>query len=829
MANLGQQLQEQPQAPVTPPSEPSRRQSNPGSLQRRRSDDVAKSSAQLSSASARKFKRKDVYDYPESDIDDSQMSPRSRQAQLSHGKSHDRLSHIEDLESPQNDRGGDHALSISQAIDTLDNESVFDDERPVEQAFKTPEATSRKANSRTKGETELSTNEDPETGNAVVSGQRETTEGTTRKSALKSVQVNGHKGGASNTAAKDEQALALTKRTQVDTPANSGQAGSRPPRQKKRQKPDRMSVDGDARSSVNDSDNRSTHADAFNAAKSTAKKKSAKTAKGSKANASLGSPGGQLSQDLRESAERLSMKSLNKKVVDEQKRPTATPGRQTKQAVTVDASQKSQLKTPNGGPSKQNASAGSREKIVKKLPSTNQASSPSQSIAVQRVQEQAGSSSGLPKPLPNWGSESPFPVVNEQSAAKGREDRLNLDKRDGSRESPSIGIGLTAEEIKTMESRKNMTKEQYEAEKKRKQLEARKQAAAAKKKPTTPDVALVNQARKATEPPPEDTELATTSTKSKARKSLSSEEHQKPSPQGKATDVSVVTSETGQSKSSTMNSSPGGAKPIRRESTGASSSKTSNTESMLPPKTPAKAATKNPPAKSAITNKTPKPSAQQSNGAMRPAKTPSESPSVKSMTLGKTPKAASRQSPAEGTLNKVTKKPAPASSTSTKTTAKAVTNTQSRNTPAPGPYNQRLSDLHEVVRSAKKTPEPNQGTLLARIKQSQKPPVFEVDDEDEDDDESESSGDDEKPQAPVKVVATQKKPNAPNKQRPLEHEEDDDSSSQDERPKTATNGRLLLAGRSPRGKPTRTTSGRPDPSIRDQSIESDDEDAEDDD
>ncbi|KIW71939.1 hypothetical protein PV04_00165 [Phialophora macrospora] len=844
-ANLGQRLQEQLQAPVTPPSETSRRQSNPGSLQRRRSDDAAKSSAQLSSASARKFKRKDVYDYPESDIDDSQMSPRSRQAQLGHGKSHDRLSHIEDIKSPRDDRG-DHALSISQAIDTLDNESVFDDERPVEEAFKTPEVISRKTSSSPDEETETSTYEDPETGDAVVSGQGETAEEPVKRAASNSVQVNGHKRGASSTAAlqpkqdaaaaaseaKDKKALALTKRTQVDKQPNSvkadGNTGSRPPRQKKRPRNDSVSVDGDARSSVKDSGNRSTHSNAVNTKKSTAKrqKSSTRTSKGSRTSVSSDSPGGQLSQDLRESAEQSSMNTLKKNVVDEREKPTATPGGQAKKAVAVGSSQKAQLKTPNGGSSKQNASTGSREKTVKVLPATNQVSSPPQSIVVQRGQEQAGSSSGPTKPLPNWGSEAPFPVVNEQTAAKGREDRLNVDKQGDSRKSPSIGIGLTAEEIKTMESRKNMTKEQYEAEKKRKQQEARKQAAAAKKMPAT-DQSLVNQGRKASEPQVEDVGPATTSTRNKPRKSLSSEEHQRPSPQAKTTDVSVVTSQTGKSKTPTMNSTPGGATSIRRESTGASSSKTSNAEHMLPPKTPAKTATKTPPAKSAITNKTPKPSAQQSNAAIRPAKTSSKSPSVKSMALSKTPKAASQQSPAEGTLNKVTKKPAPASSTNTKTNAKVVTNIQSRTTPAAGPYNQRLSDLHEVVRSAKKAPEPSQGTLLARIKQSQKPPVFEVDDEDED--ESESSDDDEKPQAAAKVVATPNKIKTPNKQRPLEDEEDDDSSSQNENAKPAANGRLLLAGRNVKGKPTSTPSGRPDPTIRDQSIESDDEDEEDDD
>ncbi|KAJ9606270.1 hypothetical protein H2200_009231 [Cladophialophora chaetospira] len=844
--------------PITPPSETSGNQLTPASLQRQRSEDAAKSAAQLSSASSSKFKRNDIYDYPESDIDDSQMSPRSRQGQLSHKKSKDRLNRIESLKSPQNRRGEDPGLSISQAIDTLDDESVFGDDRPLEQSFRTPEDVSGKTSSRSVEETETSVYEDPDMGDDEEAEKTQDTasQKADSKASANSAHANGDTDTPSSKSAttpskqhsvelKSQGKTAQIAKTTTlnpnpnpkqvkatpggkETASTSKGSAARGRKRKRKQSSDTTSVDGDSRSSLNGSDSASVPI-TQSPVKVT---KPAKKAKASRSTPSLDSAGEQLSQNLQDSTEKLALKVSNKKPINEHKKPqTTTPGKKDKQVVAEGSAKKNASKILNGKPSEQSEASTLPTKKVKKPRTAEQPSPPPPDIVVQRVEQGAGASPALPKPLPQWGSDTATIPAKGKYTAKDSKGTLDVDEHDDSRKSPSVGIGLTAEELKTMESRKNMTKEQYEAEKKRKQQEAKKQAKqVVTKKSQTTDKPATDKKTQAKEAQPEDPKPTTISTKSKVRKSLPSEGRSQVSLQRSATGSSVATSEDGGSKSSTKSLTGGNAKVVRRESTGASSSQASNAGSALPLRTPGKVIAKSPSVTSATTSKTAKP-AQQKKAEATPAKAPTKSPSVTSATTKKTqkstfqPESSSQQSKANKTPTAVTKKPAPAGSSTTKANSKAPGNPPAKTSQVTKPYKLTLGELHQTLRSGNNPPEVNKGGLLSQTKQIQKP-VFVVEDDEEDEEASDSSEEEEeKPKVAAKAgnkvqIVVQKK-------QPLEDDDlDEEESSESESKKKKTSKDKQV--------PPKTTAqgkvaGRPDPSIRDKSISSDDEDEDEDD
>ncbi|KAL2438918.1 hypothetical protein ABEF95_014928 [Exophiala dermatitidis] len=119
--------------PLTPPAG----RSTSTRLRSQRRENGASGAGLTSSNSAGKFRRRDIYDFPESDIDDTQMSPRSREARLVPRRSNDRLSRIERLQSPYEDRtnAAGHRLALDAALDALENESVFDGNGAEPQMF----------------------------------------------------------------------------------------------------------------------------------------------------------------------------------------------------------------------------------------------------------------------------------------------------------------------------------------------------------------------------------------------------------------------------------------------------------------------------------------------------------------------------------------------------------------------------------------------------------------------------------------------------------------------------------------------------------------------
>ena len=852
--NSVQRPQKASQVPITPPSDSARRQSDSSSIHRQRSGDATNSAAQLLSLSGSKFKLQNIFDYPESEIDDSQMSPRSKQGQPSDRKSNDRLSRIERLQSPQLEKG-EHELSVSQAIDTLDDGSVFDDDRPINESFKTPEDNSRKASSSSNGLLGTSIYEDvlnedggalaqmdsaagheaaPRTVQVVSAKEKKTSKPATSKLEQNSAPTKSPEKHASSM-----KEGALAKKWPSSMPGGED-AGVKPPKRRRvSRRDDSMSIDGDSLSNINGSENgidRSVEKDGTKMV--TNETKTIKKPKGSRV--SLDSPGEQLSQDLQESTQKLSMKAVTKKLVDAQKRPqSAKPGKEHTQVPEGGSSTKATMKTSHGSASKQNTSTGTAKGMVKEQEAGGAASSTTPNIAVQRAEQSGQSSPALPKSLPKWGSGGPAVNPKGKSAGGSNNDNLSVEQRDELR-SPSVGAGLTAEEIKIMESRKNMTKEEYEAEKKRKlresKKEQRKQEAVAKKKPTV-DQTSSNKIPNANVSTVAETKPAEAVSKKHAPESLPAMVASRQSLERTPTQTSNARSGTGDTKLATESVHVGKDNTVRRES---SFSKPSDSAPMLPPKTPASATTKSASVKSASTTKTPKPATQLEKAAKTPntvskksTPAPTSKPAAQQEKVAKTPntvskksapasasKATGQQGQATTSSDTVSKKSTPVSTS--KPDSKSITNSQVNTPQAARPYKQTLSGLRAGLLSANNKPEAQKGTLLSRIKGSQKSPSFHIEDEDDEDEESDSSDEEEqKPAVVSRPVATQSKTTVPSKQRlssdeDSEDDDDDQESSDEEKDnKKSKNSKTK-------------TLGRPDSQIRDKSVELDDEDEDED-
>ncbi|OQU95991.1 hypothetical protein CLAIMM_02136 [Cladophialophora immunda] len=799
------------QGPITPPSETSRRLSTSVSHQIERSLEAANSTAQPAPASANKFKRRDVYDYPESDIDDSQMSPRSRQAQLGSRRPRDGLSHIERLQSPREHEAGDNGLSISQAIDALDDESVFEDTRSIIQLIY----------------------EDAETGDAEHSGliDTNTSKETERTEAAKPGQVseedkeNGPLVVISTTPRKDIAKDTLAgdatsgRRGEIHGAKSTGLSKDDPARETRPQakrvrkrKSDTFSAEGSQQGFV-EGPGQSIQVDAEKQSKK-ASKRSKKT-QGSQRRATLDSPGEQLSRNLRESTDdQIPMDAVYKRLGGaQQKTALTTPAKKTPHKPEKDAegpgsvvsrSTTSKKDTTSTTPSERVKNKKSLEKPAVAMGRPEMAAAGSSpTIVLRATQQDYGNANLLTKPLPNWGSDRAA-VDKRGSSVTVVVGGARDDKQADSGKNSSSGLGLTPEEIKIMESRKGMTKEQYEADKKRKQLEAkknaegqRKQGAAAKKKPTT-DKSSVDKSTAAHRSKTPEPKTAPTLTKKTPKSPSIDDESPTQSDKTKRPDAAKDSEEP---REGTNPSSPGEANSIRRESSNTSLSRVQVAGHKVTPKTPAKAPPKYPSVKSSTVSKTPKPSVR--------AQT-TESATSSSVARKSTP------APAAKTESKVGKTPAktPQVRKPTLETAK------------------RLIDLHEVVRSANKASKAVAGSVLARVNpavQRQKPSVFNVDDDDDDDEESDESEDDDEEE--VKVVAAIRKTPLAGSQK-QNHDNSNDSSSSTSSSSSEEVG-TKASEKSTTGNRTSQAKGkwfgRPAPSKRDPNASSDEDEDDDDD
>lgn len=722
-----QRLQTRAPEPITPISESSKRRQISSSLQPRSSEDKSKPLAQNSSAAATKFKRYDVYDYPVSEIDDSQMSPNSKQAQLNQRASNDRLSHIENLKSPQENKTTDHELSVSQAIETLDDDSVFEDDRPLEESLKAAaNPPSRQETSSSGGAIETSIYEDSEEEDDETSSDTTSSGETDEDSESGDEQEDDDKENRLLARRVVEEGVRMTDTVKAKPIAGSGV---------------RPSTNGIDVKSVN-SDNVNEEYQTTNASKPT------KKIRHSRETPSLDSPGEQLSQNLLDSTKKpTSMKFLDKKLAEERKMRSATPGKKVKQVMTETSSKKVTPKTPNSAPSKATTSIESSAGKANKEHKLNSASAPS-SVVVHRAQGMDPPSTSQKLSLPRWGSAEDLVTTSKKAerlaSAKNHED---------SRKSPSVGIGLSAEELKMLESRKNMTPEQYEAEKKRKREESkkladqqRKQEAAAKKKKRA------SLGKESSMEKNSDDAKPTTKTPN-ARKSLSAEEEDEDeddSPQ--------------QSTTSTR-------KPVvvKREPSAPASSKASVADSMPPPKTPGKvtAAKKSPSVQSA--------SMSSKSKTLKTPTTVSKKGAPTASTILK--KAAPTVASTESSSN-TKSKPTPSSS-SAKPLSKPIATTKP---PAPAKpastptsrYNHTLKELHDHIRLADK----DSTTVVPRatfVKPDARKAAFSIDSDDDED--SSNDSDDEPEEVKPRKPVVQKQPQ-PRKRVDLDDDEDDTSSSE---------------------------------------------------
>lgn len=731
-----QQMHERSHAPITPPSDVSKRCSTSTSLQARKSKDTTKTPAQRSSASASKFKHRDIYDFPESDIDDSQMSPRSRHAQLSHRKSDDRISRIEQLQSPTDDgvEMGSQ-LDVNEALDVLENGSVFDDARPAAEAIRMSDLLTQNDAVRTTDDSENDVYEDAQADEDQSRAGNDQDKVSHRRDGVVDAQtkMSSNKNSGS---VQSEKVL-------------ENQSPKKRRRNRKASKSGDFNVNRDAGSSQVGSDEMLQDSETVAAANLTGTaSKADKKAKGSRRNSSLDSPGEQLSQSLRESAEtNLSMKALNKKLTDKPKSSAPTPksGKKDKQA----------LPKPSGTDAKESVS----------------------NTVVQRAPKDDTQTHALTKPVQNRGSEETSLSGKKKSPTQTRSDLLTVNKQTESRKSPSIGMYLTEEELKIMKSREGMTKEQYEAEKKRKKRESQKRAteqkrqeAASKQKETT-NISSAEKTPKPKGAAPSGSKSVATPAKEKTNRSVSTDDTSKTSAKGE------VRKSIGETQSTA-------GKPDKSSTdvgqSAASSPKHRNSDIGLAPKTPGKAPPKSPSVQSFTVSKTSNPNAQ--------PKSTDKAPST----------ASKKSTPAPST--KVESKPAktPAKPTSNSESVRIASKTPQPPSKAPT----YIKDLHAVIRNANNAVNSTAANLLARSKvapgQSKPSSILNQSDDDEEESDSDSDSDEDDTEYD-NVKATDKKVVQPSNKNGKETE---------------------------KAKPNLL--GRPDPSIRDKSLDSDDDDDDDD-
>lgn len=459
-----------PNPPITPIPEVSRHASPPHPQESTSLTGAVRAASHNVSTSAGKFKRtvpRSIYDLPESDIDDSQMSPRSKTATLHRDKSRDRFSRIENLRSPSLERDHDQGFTITEAIAALDNESVFNDPSVTENDFRTqgPPLTENGAAATDHSSDDVY--EDAETSaTGVPATDPKPGQVRTVGKAIASIDTR-----STNNA--DNQVSVPTvprhKTPNVHDPETNSQSAAKggskkreaqTPRTKPNRKRSRMSRSGDGSSKDDTSVISSPSSKAKPAAMAHVDPHpSSKQKVSSNQTPCPDSLDEQLSQSLQQSAQ----KSLKKKTT---------------------------------GSKSGSEAANSEGKASKRVPTSTKADRKPEppSITVNLAKETVATSKP-PKAPATRGSGPKATIQREASSSNMKPNALVVDDRTEARKSPSVPIGLTEEEIKTMKSREGMTKEEYEADKRRKQLEQKHVDAAkkresfgkpAKTKPVTP-------------------------------------------------------------------------------------------------------------------------------------------------------------------------------------------------------------------------------------------------------------------------------------------------------------------------------------------------------
>ncbi|KAK5064210.1 hypothetical protein LTR84_000043 [Exophiala bonariae] len=476
-------------APITPPMEPSRRPSSSSrpSVSARKNPNP--SPWGRSSKSARRFKnpsRRDVYDYPESEIDDSQMSPRSRMATLRQQKSSDRLSRIENQKSPELGDDAAERLSISQAMNLLDNNSGFDDSAaPEDSIYPTSSllngnelATRDRANDLIHEDTDQNIEpRDMRDDNHEDANDADLSDAAQDDYEKENMPV---QRPVVKTPKKPLIGQHTTPRSALESDVNSTSANTASAKKRnraKRQTPNGVNNDGKASAKV---DHEGLDTPDLGETNESVRRNSGNE----RDTPTLDSPGEQLSQSLQESTRKLSSMHALKDKLEASGQLSSSPLANVIKSDDDDEikSKKSEKLAKKAAKTKVNGSAASSKSSKRPRKSRNSdinAGPPS--VSVEIVEQTAVPSSPVSKPLPNWGSESTT-VEKPQRSVPNQTHSLTVDNNSNSRKSPSVATGLTLEEIKIMESRQNWTQEQFAENKKKQQLEAKHYAAEQKKK-----------------------------------------------------------------------------------------------------------------------------------------------------------------------------------------------------------------------------------------------------------------------------------------------------------------------------------------------------------
>ncbi|KIV94361.1 hypothetical protein PV10_02134 [Exophiala mesophila] len=533
------------------------------------------------SNSAGKFKRtvqNSIYDLPESDIDDSQMSPRSKTATLHRDKSRDRFSRIENLRSPSLERDHDQAFTINEAIDALDNESVFNDVALTEHDFRAqpPSLTDKAAAAAAAAATDHSSDDIYEDAESVAP-ETDPKQVQFRTDSKPVSQIDTHSTMTANnqvtvpTVPKHKLANAHDPALNGQTTANSDPQNSEPRKtetktSRRRSRPSR-SGDGSSRdgNSIISSPSSKTKSVTIADVDPQASRKNVSSQQHTRSTESLDE---QLSQSLQQSAQ----KSLKKQSTG--KKSGSETAMSTNSSVNKEGINSKGTTSKRGPNSKGDARPGPP------------------SVTVNLAKEAVATSK--PPKTPSARSSGPATKFQgEVSSSNPKSNRLAVDDRTEARKSPSVPIGLTEEEIKIMKSREGMTKEEYEADKRRKQLEQKHVDAAKKResfgKPTK---------TKPVAPTPKSQSSASTSSKTTVPNSKSS----------KNITVELGAKDAGSKRSTTQDTENSKTKEPSQNSTLSSSPKDGLEKSTrdITTKTPAKSAPRN--VSASKDRQTPKPS-----------------------------------------------------------------------------------------------------------------------------------------------------------------------------------------------------------------------------
>lgn len=829
------QQHEDSQAPITPPSEPSHRHASSSKRSLPRPKSATNSSRLQSSASASKFKkplRRDIYDFPESDIDDSQMSPRSKMATLRQQKSIDHLSHIENQRSPELGVDSANRFSVAEAMNFLDNESVFDDNGLPGDLLQPTSSLLNGNNSYVNGPAsgliyedtdEINENDHSRNGHqydATVNIPSDTAEDEQEKEnrPVQPPPVRVPQESLSGRRTPPAASLESGPQGQPSTPASA-----RKRKRTRKSKADSANAERDSQMNSEETSFDSANARGIN-------KTFRRESGNERETPSLDSPGEQLSQSLQESARKASSAQTLKEKLEAQIQLASSHSSKTTHGKGRDKSisNEPQPSTKNADENKAKGNAASTKPAKRQRKgkqSDNDIEPPT--INVEQMEQTLVPSTPAPENLPHWGSAT---TIVEKTKAPIQDQRQFLTAENPSelRKSPSIALGLTDEEIKIMKSREGMTQEQYDAEKKKKQLEARLFAAEQRKKN---EATLRRESlgkTSATKPELSNVETSTapasSSKASVSRKSLPTDDGSGSIKEKKKKASGDAASTTAKSTTSTKKS------PSAKPGTAAAFAKT-------PPKT----STKTPSVKSANT------------ATKKPAPTKTESKNLPASGSTKAPESKSTPKPDD---------------TEPKPTPTTVATTKDKKAPVPTIREaQNLKNLHKAIKSAQDsmisalTTTSRASSTLPNHKRSALNSASSDDDSSDDAESSSSSSEEERnkrvqrqqkkkekedtaaqnavAQKKSNTAETKSKPAAPKKGQPAavaaapsssSSTSNSDSSSEDEyelkqtqaaRAKKQAAAAAAEARAKSISRPATATSsmGRPDPSIRDASVD----------